>query len=58
MKVLNLEEKRYRESSFTDGKSHLLRDVIDSIVYHQSTKNSLKGLSSCLESNGISIPWL
>ena len=60
MKVLNLGEKRYVESLFTNGKSsHLLRDVIDKIIHCQSTKNGLKGIRSCLN-NRIrnSIPWL
>jgi len=61
VKVLNLGEKRHVESLFTNGKSsHLLRDVIDSIIYHQSTKNRLKGFSSYFENNRIrnSVPWL
>jgi len=32
VEVLNLGEKRYVESLFTNGKPHLLRNVIDKII--------------------------
>ena len=32
IEVLNLGGKRYVESSFTNGKSHLLRNVVDKII--------------------------
>jgi len=39
VEVLNLGEKRYVESSFTNGKAHLLRNVRDEIIYHQRGNN-------------------
>ena len=32
MEMLDLGEKKYVESLFTDGKSHLLTNVIDKII--------------------------
>ena len=42
VEVLDLGEKRYVESSFTIAKTHLLRNVIDKIVYHQCSNNDLR----------------
>jgi len=36
------------ESLFKNGKSHLLRGVIDEITYHQSSNNDLKRLQPLL----------
>ena len=44
VEVLNLGEKSYVESLFTNGKSHLLRDMINKIIYHQRSNNGLKML--------------
>jgi len=41
MQVLNLGEKRC-ELLFTNGKSYLVRNVIDQIIYHQCSNNDLK----------------
>ena len=32
VEILNLGEKRYVESLFTNGKSHLVRNVVDKII--------------------------
>ena len=48
MEMLNLGEKRYVESLFTNGKSHLLTNVIDKIIEHQSSNNDLKRLQPLL----------
>ena len=42
MEVLNLGEKRYVKSLFTNEKSHLLRNVINQIIHRQSSNNDLK----------------
>ena len=48
MEVPNLGEKRYVESLFTNGKSHLLRNVIDKIICHQRSNNDLERLQLLL----------
>jgi len=49
VEILNLGEKRCVESLFTNGKSYLLRNVIDKIIYHQSNNNGLKRPQPMLE---------
>lgn len=44
MKILNLKEKIYVESVFIGEKSHLLRNEIDKIIYHQGSNDGLKRL--------------
>ena len=58
MKILDLGEKGYVESLFTNGKSHLLRNETDNIIHHQRSNNSLKGFSDWIENSRsrISIP--
>jgi len=46
MEMLDLGEKKYVESLFTNGKTHLLTNVIDKIIEHQSSNNDLKRLQS------------
>jgi len=48
VEVLNLGEKRCVELLFTNGKSHLLRNVIGKIIHHQSSSNDLEMLQSLL----------
>jgi len=48
VEVLNLEENRYMESLFTNGKSDLLRNVVDKIICHQRNNNVLKLLQPLL----------
>jgi len=48
VEVLNLGQKRYVESLFTNGKTHLLRNVIDKIIYHKRSNNDLKKLQLLL----------
>jgi len=47
VEVLNLGESHV-ESLFRNGKSHLLRNVIDKIIYHQSSNNALERLHPLL----------
>jgi len=56
---VNLGEKRYMESFLTNGKSHLLRNVINKIIYHPSSSNGLKCFCCCFKNDRIksSIPW-
>ena len=49
VEILNLSKKRYVESLFTNGKSDLLRKVIDKIICHQSSTNGLKTLQPLLQ---------
>jgi len=53
VEILNL----YVESLFTIAKTHLLRNVIDKIIYHQSSNNDF---SCCFEKDRMrnSISWL
>jgi len=44
VEVLNLGEKRYVESLSANGKTHLLRNVTDEIIYHQCGNNDLSRL--------------
>jgi len=44
MEVLNLGEKRYVKSLFTNEKPHLLRNVINKIIHHQSSNSDLRML--------------
>jgi len=52
---VNLGEKRYVESLFTNGKSHLLRNVINKIIYHQSSRNASTAASRTTESRAASL---
>jgi len=56
---VNLGEKRYVESFLTNGKSHLLRSVINKTTYHQSSSNGLKCFCCCFENDRTKsiIPW-
>ena len=42
VKILNLGEKGCVELLFTHGKSHLLWNEIDNVIYHQRGNNGLK----------------
>jgi len=61
VEILNLGKKRYVESLFLRGKSHLLRNVIDIKSYSISIAiMTCKCFSCFFENDRIrnSIPWL
>ena len=49
VEVLNLGEKIYVASLLTNGKSYLLRNVIDQIISHQGSNNDLEMLQQLLQ---------
>jgi len=49
MEILNLGEKIYIVSLFTNEKSHLLRNVIYEIICHQGSNNDLERLQPLLQ---------
>ena len=48
VKILNLEHKIYVGLAFINGKYHLLRNEIDDIIYHYSSRNDHKRLQQLL----------
>ena len=49
VEVLNLGDKIYVASLFTNGKSHLLRNAIYQIICHQGGNNDLGRLQPLLQ---------
>jgi len=46
VKILNLEHKIYVGSAFINGKYYLLRNEINDIIYHHSSRNDYESITN------------